>query len=247
MTIKIMNISFAAEKLAGSPITNSVLTGVVASLVIIALMFWLTRSIKMNPGKKQNFAEWAVEGILSLTQGITGSREAALKILPLGATFFLFIIINNWLGLVPGVGSIGFNEVHHGEEIFVPLFRSANADLNTTLALALVSVGATQYFGISKLRLGYFKKFINFSSFINFFMGILEIISEFAKIISFSFRLFGNVFAGEVLLGVITGLLPYIAPLPFYGLEIFVGFVQALVFAMLSLVFFHVAQASHAD
>jgi len=242
-----MTISFAAEKIAGLPITNAVLTGIIGSIITLALALWLTTTIKMEPGKKQNFAEWAFEGILNLTIGITGSREKALKILPLGATFFLFIIINNWLGLVPGVGSIGVKEVVDGKEVLVPFLRSSNADLNTTLALALISVGATQYFGLKHLRLGYFKKFINFSSAINFFMGILEIISEFAKIISFSFRLFGNVFAGEVLLAVIIGLVPYIAPLPFYGLEIFVGFVQALVFAMLSLVFFHVATQSHAE
>ena len=241
-----MHISFSAEQLFGSTVTNSILTGILASVVILLLVFWLTRSIKMKPGKNQNFAEWLFSGVLSLTEGITGgNRKEALLILPLGATFFLFIIVNNWLGLVPGVGSIGYNEIVDGHEVFVPIFRAANADLNTTLALALISVGATQYYGLRKLKLGYLKKYINVSSPINFFAGILEIVSELAKIISFSFRLFGNVFAGEVLLVVIISLVPYIAPIPFYGLEIFVGFVQALVFAMLSLVFFHVAMEAH--
>lgn len=240
-----MNISLAAEKIAGTGVTNAVLTGIVGSLIILIVFLWLTRQVKSIPNKKQNFAEWALEGILSLAESITGDRKSALKLLPLAATFFIFIIVNNWLGLIPGVGSIGFFESNNGSEVFVPLFRGANADLNTTLALALVSVGATQYFGVAKLRLKYFKKFINFSSAIGFFMGILEIISELAKIISFSFRLFGNVFAGEVLLAVITGLVPYVAPAPFYGLELFVGFIQALVFAMLSLVFFHVATQHH--
>ena len=240
-----MNISFTAEKLLASNFTNSLLTSVVATLVILLLAFLAVRSIRPVPGKHQNIAEWIVEMLMGLTEGITGSREKAMKILPLGATFFIFILVNNWLGLFPGVGSIGFHETVHGKELFIPLLRAGNADLNTTLALALVSVGATQYYGVSTLRLSYFKKFINFSNPINAFVGVLETISEFAKVISFSFRLFGNVFAGEVLLSVITGLLPFIAPLPFYGLEIFVGLVQALVFAMLSMVFFHVAMQRH--
>jgi len=241
-----MNISLAAEHIAGTALTNAIITGLAGSLLILALFLFLARNPKTLPTKKQNFVEWIVELLLNLATSITGDNQKALKFLPLVATFFIFIIINNWLGLLPGVGSIGFHEVHNNKDVFVPLFRSTNADLNTTLALALVSVGATQYFGASHLHLSYFKKFINFSSPITFFMGILEIISEIAKVISFSFRLFGNVFAGEVLLAVITGLAPFIAPAPFYGLELFVGFIQALVFSMLSLVFFHVATQHHA-
>ncbi len=116
------------------------------------------------------------------------------------------------------------------------------------MALAIISVFATQVFGVMNLKLSYFKKFINFSSPINFAVGILELISEFAKIISFAFRLFGNIFAGEVLLAVISfigGTYLFFAPMPFYGLELFVGLIQALVFAMLSLVFFNMATQSH--
>ncbi len=127
----------------------------------------------------------------------------------------------------------------------VSLFRPGTADLNMTLALAIFSIAAVQFWGVKFLNLAYFKKFINFSSPINFFVGILELISEFAKIISFAFRLFGNIFAGEVLLVVITFLTLLIIPVPFYGLEIFVGFIQALVFAMLSLVFFNMATHKH--
>lgn len=240
-----MNISLAAEHIAGTSLTNAVITGVAGSLLILVLFLSFAHSPKVLPTKKQNFIEWIIELLLNLATSITGDRQKALKFLPLVATFFIFIIINNWLGLIPGVGSIGFHEMHNNKDVFVPLFRSTNADLNTTLALALVTVGATQYFGISQLHLSYFKKFINFSSPVAFFMGILEIISEVAKVISFSFRLFGNVFAGEVLLAVITGLVPFIVPAPFYGLELFVGFIQALVFSMLSLVFFHVATQQH--
>jgi F-type H+-transporting ATPase subunit a len=127
----------------------------------------------------------------------------------------------------------------------VPLFRPGTADLNTTIALGIISVFAVQLFGFNALQFSYFKKFFNFSSPIMFYVGILELISEFAKVLSFAFRLFGNVFAGEVLLVVLTSLTKVVGPIPFYGLEVFVGFIQALVFAMLSLVLFNMATMSH--
>jgi len=127
----------------------------------------------------------------------------------------------------------------------VPLFRAGTADLNMTIALGILSVGLTQYYGFTYLSFGYFKKYINFSSPIDFMVGVLEIVLEFAKIISFAFRLFGNIFAGEVLLAVIGFLVAVIAPMPFYGLELFVGFIQALVFSMLSVVLFNMATISH--
>jgi F-type H+-transporting ATPase subunit a len=167
-----------------------------------------------------------------------GDRKLALKFFPLAATFFIFILTTNWMGLLPGFGSVGFYE----HEVLVPYFRATNADLNTTLALAMLSVITIQVAGITAL--GFFrygKKFINFSSPINFFVGILELISEFAKIISFSFRLFGSIFAGEILLMVIAFLVPYVVPLPFIGLEIFIGGVQALVFMLLTVVFIKMA------
>ncbi|RJR14645.1 ATP synthase F0 subunit A [Candidatus Microgenomates bacterium] len=130
---------------------------------------------------------------------------------------------------------------------FTPLFRGPTADLNTTLALAIVAVVSFQYFGLKQLGFGYVHKFLNFSNPIYFFLGLLEIVSEFAKIISFAFRLFGNVFAGEVLLTVIAFLMPIIAPLPFLGLELFVGMIQALVFSMLSAVFLNTAVSMHGE
>lgn len=136
---------------------------------------------------------------------------------------------------------------HEGEEryILAPFFRSAATDLNTTIALALVSVALTQYFGLRAQGLGYLKKFFaiprSLIGLIDTFVGLLELVSEIAKIISFSFRLFGNIFAGEVLLGVIAFLVPYIASLPFYGLELFVGLIQALIFMMLTVAFFKIA------
>ena len=147
----------------------------------------------------------------------------------------------NWSGLLPIYGTIGINKIEEGHKVFVPFLRGGAADLNMTIAIAMISVIAAQVFGI--LYLGakkHWRKYFTTNPTMAF-PGIIEFIGEFTKIISFSFRLFGNVFAGEVLLVVISTLVPLIAPVPFYLLEIFVGFIQALVFALLSLVFFTVS------
>jgi len=142
----------------------------------------------------------------------------------------------------------------HGEETVeasshekkaVAFFRGANADINMTIALGLISVASVQFFGLKFAGTNYLKKFFNFSSPIMFVVGLLEIISEFSKILSFGFRLFGNIFAGEVLISVISYLIPVVLPMPFIGLEIFVGFIQALVFSMLTLVFINMATEAH--
>lgn len=127
----------------------------------------------------------------------------------------------------------------------VALLRGANADLNMTLALALISVGATQFYGLKFAKLGYLKKFFNFSGPIPFFIGILELLSEFSRILSFSFRLFGNIFAGEVLIAVISFLVPVLVPTPFMAFELFVGALQAYVFAMISTVTYSMAAEHH--
>jgi F-type H+-transporting ATPase subunit a len=147
----------------------------------------------------------------------------------------------------------GAEEEHGSGYIVIPFLRPPSTDLNFTLALALVTVVLTQYFGIRALGAGYFKKFFDLSGFkqgvmngvIGVFVGLLELVSEFAKIISLAFRLFGNIFAGEVLLVVLAFLIPYVISVPFYGLEVFVGFMQAFVFLMLSLVFFNLATIGH--
>ncbi len=242
-----MEISLAAEKIAhiGSvPITNSLFTSWIATILLVILGIFATRNLKTIPAGIQNVFETVVEFLFNTVDSVIQNEEQTRKYFPLLATIFLFIITNNWLGLLPGVGSIGLRE---GEK-FVPILRGGNADLNTTLALAILAVIMVQVFGILAIGFGkYFSKFINLKSPIGFFVGILETISEFSKIVSFSFRLFGNIFAGEVLLAVIGMIVPYIAPLPFYVLEIFVGFIQALVFTMLALVFIKMAITDHAE
>jgi F-type H+-transporting ATPase subunit a len=300
MAATALHISISAEKLfsiAGLNVTNSMLTSLIASGLLIAFALWVRATLKKTyrPTGVQNVAEWIVESLESLVYSVTNSKRKTEEFFPLIATFFLFILLNNWLGLLPGAGTIGFYEnegvahvqfapssavakvaetkVHAEEEkavaqgenaphasetttateheasgehkIFVPYFRAGTADLNMTIALGLISIACVQFFGIKHLKLAYFKKFINLSSPIMFFVGILEIVSEISRIISFAFRLFGNIFAGEVLLVVISALTYVVIPMPFYGMEIFVGFIQALVFAMLSVVFFNIATMGH--
>jgi F-type H+-transporting ATPase subunit a len=266
-----LHISLAAEKIGeilGFPVTNSLLMSWIALTILIIIAITVNRKLKEIPRGLQNFVEWVFEKFLNLIQGVTGNAKETYKFFPIVVTLFIFIMLSNYLGLLPGVGSIGFwEEVEsHGErvEVLVPLFRAANADLNGTLAWAIISVACAQILGIAAL--GFFKyvgKFLpfnklfklkkgflpipSFQGVIAFFIGILELVSEIAKVISFSFRLFGNVFAGEVLLMVIGFLLAYIAPLPFYVLELFVGFIQALVFSMLTLVFLKMAVTLHEE
>ncbi|MFH1866543.1 MAG: F0F1 ATP synthase subunit A [Patescibacteria group bacterium] len=255
-----MNISLAAEPifhLGSFAITNSILVALILSIFFIIITLVLhSRKLKEAPTGFQNLIEAVVEGALKFVESVTGDRQKAVKFFPLVATIFFFVLFSNWIGLLPGVGSIGINEVHNGHQVLVPFLRSASADLNATLAIAIISVLGTQIFGI--VAIGFFKqtgKFLNFHflkkfNFQNitmFFVGLLELVSEVAKMISFSFRLFGNIFAGEVLLIVVAVLVPYLAPLPFIFLEIFVGLVQALVFSLLTLVFLTIATVQHAE
>jgi F-type H+-transporting ATPase subunit a len=243
-----MHISLAAEPIfhiAGFPVTNSLLVAVFVSLLMMTVAFIVSRNLKKVPVGTQNVIEIAVESLVNLAESVGG--KSTRKFMPLIITFFLFILLSNWMGLLPFFGSVGFYEIEEGHKVFIPFLRGATADLNTTFALAIASVFSIQYFGFSSLKLGYLKKFFNFSSPIMFLSGILELVSEFAKIMSFAFRLFGNVFAGEVLLMVIAFLVPVVAPLPFFGLEIFVGFIQALVFSMLTLIFLNIATQSHGE
>lgn len=248
-----LHIQIAAEKIIdvfGFPITNALLTSWVVLVVLTTLVFFLFRNISMVPSSIQNIFEIATEWFLDLMEGMFGSRKNAEQYFPLIATIFFFVVISNWLGIFPGVGSIGFFEEHEGrhgfEGVFIPFFRSAASDLNFTLALGVIAVVFVNVTGVRTLGLGkYLSRYVTFKSPIDFFVGILEFISEFAKMVSFSFRLFGNVFAGEVLLAITGFLAPYLVPVPFLGLEIFVGFIQALVFAMLTMVFVSIAVSHH--
>ncbi len=261
--------------LLGFPVTNSVLT---AFLVLIGFYFLATYYYEESRKKSPGLLYYGLNSVLRYLHSLFSSvlHNKTNTFFALLMSFFFFILLNNWFGLVPGVGSILIKEpeVHSASETVkenetltldhsdedstqdeeyevhkVPLLRGATADLNTTVALALISVFITQYFGFqylgAKIHLG---KYFNFSSPIMLFVGILELILEFARILSFSFRLFGNIFAGEVLLTVIAFLLPVFLSFvssPMFFMEIFVGLVQAMVFTMLSAVFINMAVAKH--
>lgn len=241
-----MEISIAAEQLFslwGFPVTNSLLIGALVSGLIIALTRSLVRNWQEVPRGMQNVFEVVFEALLDLVQSVTQDRKQAMQFFPLIATIFLFVLASNWIGLLPGMHTIGLAG-HHGEgsHTIIPFLRATSADLNFTLALSLIAVISIQFAGITALGLAaYARKFL-VSPFhkpygIGTAVGILELVSEIGKTISFTFRLFGNVFAGEVLLIVMLHLVPFLVPLPFLFLEVFVGFIQALVFAMLTLVF----------
>jgi F-type H+-transporting ATPase subunit a len=244
-----LNISIAAEKIGsfGSfPITNSLLSTWVVMAILIVISWLATRNLRMIPSGLQNVMEMVVGGFYDFYKTIVGERIKSFY--PLLLSLFFFIIIANWFGLLPGVGTVGFFVTKPAESAaaksvteFVPLLRGANADLNTTIALALITIFLVQFFAFKAAGIHYAKRFINLSNPLNFFLGLLEILSEASRIISFAFRLFGNIFAGEVLLAVMAFLMPFIAPLPFLSLELFVGFIQALVFSMLAAVFLTVA------
>ncbi len=250
-----MEISLSAETLfyiKNLPITNTFMVTFFVSSAIIVFSCLFQKRLKFIPRGFQNLIEYALESLLNLVDSVTRDKKQTQKFFPLVATIFIFVILSNWTEIIPGLGTIGLKETKHGEEIIVPFLRSPSADLNMTVALALISVAATHYMGIAAVgAAGYAKKFLvsPFSKpyVIGTFVGILELIGEIAKIISFSFRLFGNIFAGEVLLIVMLMLVPYVVPVPFLMLEIFVGFIQALVFAMLTLVFLKMAvtETSH--
>lgn len=239
----------AAEKIfeiGGFPVTNTIILTTFVMIGLLCLALFVKARFNIIPRGAQNLFEWVIEQLLDLTEGIFGSRKKAEKYLPFIATIFFFVLFSNWSGLLPGVGSIGVYEEHDGETVFLPIFRAASSDLNFTLALAIITVLAINIFGIAAI--GFWKhahKFINFKSPIAFFVGILELISEVARMVSFSFRLFGNIFAGEVMLVIAAFFLPYILPVPLLALEIFVGLIQASVFAILAAVFTSMAVVEH--
>lgn len=218
------------------PITNTLLVSWVVMVLLIAVGLVSRLSIKIIPGKLQNILEIVIGAGYDMVKDLAGDKKARI-FFPFMMTFFLYIIVGNWLGLIPGFGTITFK----GH----PLLRGTNSDLNMTLALALISAIATHIFAVKYLGVkNYLLRWVALNP-IFLFVGILEIISEFTKIISLSFRLFGNIFAGEVVLSTISSFFAFILPLPFYFLEIVVGFVQAAVFAMLTLVFMVLLSEKH--
>lgn len=230
-------------------ITNTMVNVWLAIIFFLVFGIIISRRVRIRPGKLQNACEFFLDGLLGYFDQVTGHREKSLKFLPLVGSVFFFILVSNWLGLLPGTGSITY-----GHSMFL---RPANTDLNLTLAMAMVSVFSSHimaFFSIGFFtHIGKFFQIANvlksfrqgptavLTAVIEFAVGLIEIVSEVAKVVSLSLRLFGNIFAGEVLISVIGALAAAVVPTPFMLLELLVGLIQASVFAMLTLVYLTVA------
>lgn len=244
------HISLKAEEIFSIgpvSITNAVIFGVIGFAITLMLLFYVARQLKAG-GKKSfltKLTQWAFEGFYNQALEIIGDKVLARKIFPLAISMFFIVLVCYWLSVLPGVGSITYNGA--------PLFRALPADLNFTFALAIITLVATQIYAVQRHgafgSIGrYFKN--PFKDPIGAFEGVLEFIGEFSRTIALSFRLFGNAFAGEVLLLLVGVLTSYAASviLPFFMLfEIFIGFIQAYVFFVLTLIFTSLAVASHGE
>ena len=220
-------------------VTNSMVGAVLGAALLFLGMLFIFRRRAMVPGGVQNFVEFLFEFLANVVRGQGGSRWRTA--LPLIMSIFLFILVANWLGLLPGVGTIGYyHETEHGERVLVPFVRAAGADLNFTLGLAIVSFVTFIGLGVRVNGVGgYLKELAN-----PWYIAPIHVISELSRLISLSMRLFGNVFAGEVLLVVIATIAP-IAIFAFLGLELIFGAVQALVFALLTMTYIALSTAEH--
>jgi len=253
-------------QLFGFPITNSIIGAWLTIIVLVGFSYVITRRMRVVPGRLQSAFEFLLGWLYNLCQRVAG-EEYGRRFFPVVATIFLFVAFNAWLSLIPGFGSITVTTAG-GEHAH--LLRGANTDINMPLALALVSFIFVEYFGLRTLGIRYLGKFINvgqffrsvaqmvrggfraglgglITGFIHIFVGFLEALSEFVRIVSFTFRLFGNMTAGEILLLMAAFLIPWVFALPFYGLELLIGFVQALIFSGLTLVFLTLAVAHHGE
>ncbi len=242
-------------------VTNTLVNGWIAVLFFVVVGFLIRTRTALIPKGFQNVVEGVVEFLLSEVEKVTGDKKKARTFLPIVGTIFLFVLFSNWFGLIPGTGSIGVWGEMHGKVELIPLLRPSTSDINLTLAIAFFSVIVSHIFAVATVGpLSHISKFVNVRgiwraipkgpmaitvAFIELGVGFIEIISEVAKVASLSLRLFGNIFAGEVLITVMLGLLAYVVPIPFIFLEILVGAVQATVFAMLTLAYLVVATDEH--
>jgi F-type H+-transporting ATPase subunit a len=229
----------------GFPVTNTMVNVWLAIVVFFIIGLMLRKRLALKPGKMQNFMEYFLEIMLGYFDQVTGDRKKTMRFLPIVGSVFFFILLSNWLGLLPGTGSI---TIGHNM-----LLRPANTDLNLTVAMALVSVIGSHLFGLFTVGVfTHLNKFVQigtliksltkgpiaiFTALIEMVVGVIEMISEVAKVLSLSLRLFGNIFAGEVLISVLSSLVGIIVPTPFMLLELLVGLIQAGVFTMLTLVY----------
>jgi F-type H+-transporting ATPase subunit a len=249
----------------GFAITNSLINAWIAVALFVLFAWTVKRKLTDGtPGKFQSAVEALLEFLLGYVDQVTGDRAKSKRFLPLVGTLFLFILTCNWIGILPGVGSVWRTIELHGHVENAPIFRPANADLNLTLAMAVLTVVTSHLVGM--ITIGFFahwNKFVALGTLVKGFkkgginimvaivetaVGVIELVAEVAKVVSLSLRLFGNIFAGEVLITVMYSLVAYVVPLPFTALELIVGLVQATVFSMLALVYLTIlSSAPHGD
>jgi len=244
----LIHVAIKAEKLFDiGPIafTNSMVGTLIATIVLASLAWWASRNNAVVPGRLQSFLEFPLDWLAGIVKGQHATRWRT--VLPPILAIFLLVLFANYVGLLPGVGTINLNVVEDGHTAAVPLIRPASADLNFTLALALVAFILFVSWGIRANGLrGYLKEtFIANPPYMTPLMTPIHIVSELSRIISLSMRLFGNVFAGEILLAVMLALTFAVVPALFLGLEMIFGAVQALVFALLTLTYITLATAGH--
>ncbi|OGJ05669.1 hypothetical protein A2387_01490 [Candidatus Nomurabacteria bacterium RIFOXYB1_FULL_36_10] len=246
-------------------VTNALFTSWIVVFILITLAVVIKSKLKKVPRGIQNIFEIVIEGAESLCDQVTNSRAITNKAFPIVFTVFIIVLFNNWIGIFP-LGGFGLVEMGEHGKMFIPLIRSGTADINGTLPLAIMSVIGANIVGI--ISIGLWKtinKYVNLSALgsiftkikkdpmilmtapIMFAVGILELVGEFAKVASLSFRLFGNVFAGEVLLASMGAIMAYLLPTPFLLLEVMVGVIQAFIFAILTLVYYTISSTDHEE
>lgn len=250
-----INIAHAAEESTGLslqlnpyilgylgdlPVTSTLLTAWLAIIILISIALVVRHKISLVPNKLQSVAEMLIGGAYDYTKETLGDEKQANRYFPIIISIFIFVLAVNWMGILPGVGSIGFyDDTGH----LTPLLYPSATDLNITIGLTIVAFFTIETAGILSLGLWkYGSKFINFKSPLSFAIGIMELISVLARLVSFSFRLFGNIFAGKTLILIAIFFVPYIVPMPIYAYEILVGIIQAGIFAVLTLFFIKLAR-----
>lgn len=238
MAVEGLHIALKPEHIAdiaGLPITPSILTSWLTTALVLLGAYLIGKNLKLIPTKGQVMVEMFVSGVFDYMKEALEDAKLAQRYFPLIASIFIFVLFMNLVGFLPIMESVGFYD-HEGH--FKPIFYPVNADLNTPLALAVISFLTIEIAGIVHLGfLKYASKFVNFSSPMNFFIGILEIIGNLARLVSLSFRLFGNILAGHLLIIVLMYFAAYLLPLPFLFFEVFVAFIQAAIFSLLTLFF----------
>lgn len=242
----LIHVSIKAEPLfhiGPFEFTNSMVGALLASIVLLAAAWYIARRDALVPARMQSLIELPIEWMTGIVSGSSSRWHGYVALI---LSFFLMILVANWIGLLPGVGTVGLLHEDHGEIVLIPFIRPASADLNFTLGLAIVAFLVFVWWGVRINGVGgYLKELVGEPRYMAPLMFPIHLISELSRLISLSMRLFGNVFAGEVLLATMVALAPIVVPAVFLGLEAVFGFVQALVFSLLAMTYITLSIAEH--